>query len=196
MSRIEPVFGSVNIETENPYQSGDAELIDNFATLFPKPKIFDFSGRISLSRYWLLHALLVVVIPTTLLVFFIIGLQHQLIALLAASATVLIFSGLLSISLLMRRSRDLGWSPAWGLIAMLPFLGTLVMLLLSILPGKSVANKYGPPNKPLSIPGKIFTCFLAIATFIYLTALFMNTQKYLLPAINNIFTGFLGGTQY
>lgn len=47
MARIEPVFGSISSEIENPYQPGDAQLIDDEVVTFSNSKILGFSGRIS-----------------------------------------------------------------------------------------------------------------------------------------------------
>ncbi len=166
MARIEPVFGSTASEIENPYRISAAELIEEDVAAFSTPKIFDFSGRISLSRYWLIQVPFVLVIPTVLLAFFIVGLQAQPMVLLIVAATVLIPSGLLSTSLLMRRARDLSWSPAWGIISMLvPGIGFIVMLLLVMLPGRRTPNKYGLPNPSLSAPVKILTGLLVVFAF-------------------------------
>lgn len=44
MARIEPVFGSISSEIENPYQLGDAQLIDDEVVTFSNPKIWIFPG--------------------------------------------------------------------------------------------------------------------------------------------------------
>ena len=186
MSRIEPVFGNTPEEIENPYRISGVEFLEDEPLTHSKPRIFDFQGRISLSRYWLIHIIFVVAIPTLLIAFFAIGLRHQPIILLLAATIILIPSGLLSISLLMRRARDLGWGPGWGIAAMLiPGVGFLIMLPLAMLPGKKVSNKYGLSNSPLSTQTKTLTFLLVISTIAGLMALFAYFPEYGVPEIFN-----------
>lgn len=145
MARIEPVFGSISSEIENPYQPGDAQLIDDEVVTFSNSKIFDFSGRISLARFWLIHVPLVLVLPCILLLFFMVGLRHQLVVLLIVGVTVVVPAILLNVSLLVRRARDLGWSPIWGMLSVFPVIGFVITLPLIMLPGvKRLINTARP----------------------------------------------------
>lgn len=195
MPRIEPTLSGVSEEVENPYQLSEAQLVDDDVVTFSKPRVFDLSGRISLSNYWLFHMAFVVGVPTCLLAFFIFGLQRQPMVLFLAAVTVLVFSCLLSTSLLMRRARDLSWSPAWGIIAMLPFIGLLIMLPLVLLPGRKVKNKYGSPNALMSNREKIFTCLLIVIVCLGITALFAYFPKYGMAEFFSWFFSYWGGVQ-
>jgi uncharacterized membrane protein YhaH (DUF805 family) len=167
MARIEPVFGSISSEIENPYQPGDAQLIDDEVVTFSNPKILDFSGRISLARFWLIHVPLVLVLPCILLTFFMVGLRHQLVVLLIVGVTVVVPAMLLNVSLLVRRARDLGWSPMiWGILSVVPVIGFVITLPLFMLPGRKAINKYGPPNPPLSTLVKLLTALLVVLVLV------------------------------
>ncbi|WP_082806469.1 DUF805 domain-containing protein [Aquipseudomonas alcaligenes] len=186
MARIEPVFENTPEAFENPYRTSNTELLESEQPTHSIPRIFDFQGRISLSRYWLFHIIFVVIILTLFIAFFAAGLRHQPIILLSAVAVILIPSGILSISLLMRRARDLGWGPGWGIAAMLiPGIGFLIILPLAILPGKKAPNKYGHPNPPLSIQAKALTLLLVISSIAGLMALFAYYPEYGAPEILN-----------
>ena len=173
MARIEPVFGSSS-EIENPYQPGGAQLIDDEVVTFSKPKIFDFSGRISLAHFWLIHVPLVLVLPCILLSFFMVGLRHQLVVLLIIGVTVVVPA----ILLLVRRARDLGWSPIWGILSVLPVIGFVITLPLMMLPGRKAINKYGPPNPPLSTSVKLLTALLVVLALVTSTVLVAYFPQY------------------
>jgi uncharacterized membrane protein YhaH (DUF805 family) len=181
MARIEPVFGSISIssEIENPYQPGDAQLIDDEVVTFSKPRIFDFSGRISLARFWLIRVPLVLVLPCILLSFFMVGLRHQLVVLLIVGVTVVVPAILLDVSLLVRRARDLGWSPMiWGILFVFPVIGFVITLPLIMLPGRKAINKYGPPNPPLSTLVKLLTALLVVLALVTSTVLVAYFPQY------------------
>jgi uncharacterized membrane protein YhaH (DUF805 family) len=178
MARIEPVFGSISSEIENPYQLGDAQLIDDEVVTFSNPKILDFSGRISLTRFWLIHVPLVLVLPCILLTFFMVGLRHQLVVLLIVGVTVVVPAMLLNVSLLVRRARDLGWSPIWGILSVVPVIGFVITLPLFMLPGRKAINKYGPPNPPLSTLVKLLTALLVVLVLVTSTVLVVYFPQY------------------
>lgn len=166
--RLEPILESAAAVDEEPdyYRVSEAALSHDEPACSPLPKVFDFSGRLSLARYWLFHVPFVFVIPTALIIFLVLGLQHQLVVMGIALAVVLVVSCLLFCSLLMRRARDLGWSPIWGVIAaLLPALGTVVLLLLVVLPGRERSNRFGPPNPSMSRLGKVSTGLLVLGAF-------------------------------
>ncbi|MDU9023323.1 DUF805 domain-containing protein [Pseudomonas corrugata] len=178
MARIEPVFGGISSEIENPYQPGDAQLIDDEVVTFSKPRILDFSGRISLARFWLIRVPLVLVLPCILLAFFMVGLRHQLEVLLIVGVTVVVPAILLDVSLLVRRARDLGWSPVWAILHVFPVIGFVITLPLIMLPGRKAINKYGPPNPPLSTLVKLLTALLVVLALVTTTVLIAYFPQY------------------
>ncbi|CAH0297550.1 DUF805 domain-containing protein [Pseudomonas mediterranea] len=192
MARIEPVFGGISSEIENPYQLGDAQLIDDEVVTFSKPRILDFSGRISLARFWLIRVPLVLILPCVLLAFFMVGLRHQLGVLLIVAVTVVVPAILLDVSLLVRRARDLSWSPMiWGILYVFPVIGFVATLPLVMLPGRKAINKYGPPNPPLSTLVKLLTALLVVLTLVTTTVLIAYFPQYNPQAIYEWFANAL-----
>ncbi|WP_395502796.1 DUF805 domain-containing protein [Ectopseudomonas mendocina] len=180
--RFEPVLESANTVDEEPdyYRVSETALSLDGPAYSPLPRLFDFSGRLSLSRYWLFHVPFVFVIPTALISFLVLGLRHQLVVMGIALAVVLVVSWLLFCSLLMRRARDLGWSPIWGVIAaLLPALGTVVLLLLVVLPGRERSNRFGPPNPPMSRLAKLLLGLLVLGAFAAAFLLALYLPQYL-----------------
>lgn len=189
MARIEPVFSSIDSGIENPYQLSNAQLIEDDVEQFSSPKIFSSSGRLSLTRYWLFYIPFCLFIPTIVLAFFILGLRDNPIVAAVVAATILIPSCLLSLSLLTRRARDLGWSPVWGILSVfIPLFGMLIMLLLVTLPGRRKTNKYGPPNSPLSTSIKVFTGFLVLFSFAASFAFFVFLPDLISPELYGWFS--------
>lgn len=152
--RIEPTLGGQISDADDPYRPGAARLMEDVEPRVPA--IFDFSGRLSLARYWAIHLSLVVVVPWILIIFFLLGLKDRLLMQALAVLAIGIPSLLLSLSLLMRRARDLGWSPVWGVLAtFLPILHILILLPLMTIPGSNRVNRYGPPNRPPNLTARI-----------------------------------------
>lgn len=192
MARIEPVFSDTLGETENPYQVSQANLTEHEIQTYSTPRIFDFQGRVSLTYYWLLHAPFAVLIPLALLAFFTMGLRQEPIVMLLAGAIILIPAGLLSLSFLMRRARDLGWSPGWCVAgSFVPGIGFLVLAVLAFCPGQKKANKYGSPNKPTSKLTKSLSLTFFALSLIVGFLLAENFQEYGEPILSDIFTQIL-----
>ncbi len=89
-------------------------------------KYATFSGRASLSEYWyfFLFTFLLSCIPV---VNFIAGLA-------------LLIPGL---AVGVRRLHDTGKSGLWYLICLIPFVGSIVLLIFFLTPGQPTANEYG-----------------------------------------------------
>ena len=162
MTRREPSIGSIALDDFNSYASPKAELLETPSILLT-PKLLEFSGRLSLTRFWLLHLIFCAIIPDILLVGLYMGLRHEIYVFIGAGLAVLIPVLFIQLSLLMRRARDLNFAAGWGVAALfVPVLGNLIWLVLCALPGKTQSNRFGPPNKPDSI----WTKLLVIALFI------------------------------
>ncbi|QKE64695.1 DUF805 domain-containing protein [Aquipseudomonas campi] len=163
MNRVEPSIGSISLYETNPYLSPDAGLLDEASSVQPVPRLFDFSGRLSLSRFWLWHLIFAVCIPWTLLFVLYLGLRHNLYALIGACLAVIIPSALLELGLLMRRARDVAIHPGWGAFALLvPLVGSLVWLFLGLIPGGKRQNRYGAANPPLPLWAKLLIPMLLL----------------------------------
>lgn len=107
-----------------------------------------------------------------------VGLRHQLVVLLIVGVTVVVPAMLLNVSLLVRRARDLGWSPIWGILSVVPVIGFVITLPLFMLPGRKAINKYGPPNPPLSTLVKLLTALLVVLVLVTSTVLVVYFPQY------------------
>ncbi|MBM7061161.1 DUF805 domain-containing protein [Pseudomonas sp. UL073] len=161
MNRLEPMLDAAT-EAEL-YRPASAELLAPELTAPSTPRLFDFAGRLSLPRFLLWHFGLVVALPWLLLV----GAYFAWGGNWAAPATVLItiapLNLLLSLSLFVRRARDLNLHGAWGVAAFcLPVLGTPLCLWLMVWPGSRGVNRRGPLNTPLGRVAQIVLALLAV----------------------------------
>lgn len=124
----------------------------------------DFRGRSRRAEYWwvqLFH-ILVLLVPYILL-FAIGGIQSGemnilgvilMIAILVYALAVLIPG--LAVSF--RRLHDRDMSAWWLLIGLIPYLGSLVLLVFYVLPGTKGPNKYGPdPKNPSAGAADVFS---------------------------------------
>lgn len=101
-------------------------------------RAFDFSGRSRRMAYW--GAILVDALLTALL---------SLSA--AASLVYLLLSVIPALSLHIRRLHDSGRSAWWMLVALIPYAGGVILLVLMLFDSEG-ANRYGPSPKYGGIP--------------------------------------------
>lgn len=176
MSHMEPAA--------NLYQPASAELLPDEQTRPGVPALFDFSGRLSLPWFLLWHFGLVVLLPYALVVGVLFCSERDWALATALLVTIAPLNLLLSLSLLVRRARDLGLNGAWGVAAFalplaglaiapmmfwwgefnlflailalfLPVLGALLNLLLMVWPGKPLLNRHGPANIALPLAHRV-----------------------------------------
>ncbi len=97
-----------------------------------------FSGRATRKMYWLfvLFNTIVFILLSIILSFF--GDLGNICYLLCACAVLLP-----SFGILVRRLHDANFSAWWILISLLPFVGSLILLILLILPGTEGENRFG-----------------------------------------------------
>lgn len=117
-----------------------------WATL-PLKKYADFSGRARRKEYWMFTLLLVVL-------GFVLGIVEGVLGLSGAvgpygplSLLFLLAIIVPSIAVGVRRLHDTGRSGWWMLIALVPFIGGIVLLVFYVLDGTRGPNEYGPDPK-------------------------------------------------
>ncbi len=98
----------------------------------------DFKGRASRKKYWLfvLFNFIVFLILSIVLSFF--GDAGNILYFLLTFAVLLP-----SLGILVRRLHDINRSGWWVLISLLPFVGTLILLIFLVLPGSEGENRFG-----------------------------------------------------
>lgn len=150
-------------EPDSPYappQADVAERVPEYAPLKP----FSIEGRIGRLRFLAWSMVLSLVTIAVVGVFALIAL-----ALVSTDSTAgLIAGGILAfvlcvvfliatILISVQRLHDVGWSGWLWLLNLVPFVGSFFPLLLVVLPGSGVANRYGAPPPPNSTAVKVLS---------------------------------------
>jgi uncharacterized membrane protein YhaH (DUF805 family) len=109
-----------------------------------------FSGRARRTEYWM-FALVNLVIT---LVFYVLALATRsgfFIVLVLLYGLAVLLPGL---AVTVRRLHDIGMSGWWILIGLVPFVGGIVLLVFSLIPGNQGPNRYGddPKGTPMAAP--------------------------------------------
>ncbi len=115
-----------------------------------------FEGRIGIKEYWFTMFVLMgaAFIFSFALTFFVVILMAMsstetmpayifaifIFAIIAYSVYVAIWST----SMMIRRLHDLNYSGWMYLISFIPYLGNIILLVFSLMPGKNESNQYGP----------------------------------------------------
>lgn len=114
-------------------------------------KYADFTGRASRAEYWWfalflwgIQVALYLFIRLTVQDFDFADLRNALIGLLLMVVVMLLLL-LPSLAVAVRRLHDTGRSGAWIFVAVIPFVGALVLLVFLLSPGSPAPNQYGPP---------------------------------------------------
>ncbi|MGE8189290.1 DUF805 domain-containing protein [Pseudomonas sp. NPDC086278] len=179
----QPIFA----EPASPYAPPQAIVGENlpaFATLKP----FSVEGRIGRLRYlaWSM-ALTLVLLPVgsvlAILAFAIIS---------ADSTAGLIVGGLVafflwiavmvvSIQFGVQRLHDIGWSGWLWLLCFVPFVGGFFPLVIMVVPGTNIANRYGAPPPPNTTAVKV----LSLLWVVFIAVVFIGVLAGGLTAIQN-----------
>ncbi|MEU5219990.1 DUF805 domain-containing protein [Streptomyces sp. NPDC020807] len=101
----------------------------------------DFGGRARRKEYWM-YALFTFIVT---LVLGIIDFALETYPLLVGIYSLATFLPTLGVTV--RRLHDTGRSGWWYLISLVPFVGFIVLLVLTVLEGDSHVNAYGPDPK-------------------------------------------------
>ena len=143
-----------------PPRADVAERVPEYAPLKP----FGVEGRIGRLRFLAWSMVLSLVTIAVVGVFALIAL-----ALVSTDSTAgLIIGGILAfilcvafliatILISVQRLHDVGWSGWLWLLNLVPFVGSFFPLLLVVLPGSGVANRYGAPPPPNSTAVKVLS---------------------------------------
>ncbi|WP_285419352.1 DUF805 domain-containing protein [Pseudomonas sp. efr-133-TYG-5] len=149
------------MEPSSPYAPPRAHVGETQAE-FSILKPFGVEGRIGRLRFLAWSMVLSLVTMPIIGVFALIGLG----LVSADSTTGLIIGGIfafflflgfmiVSIMFSVQRLHDIGWSGWLWLLNLVPFLGSFFPLVMMVVPGSNVANRYGPPPPPNSTAVKV-----------------------------------------
>lgn len=126
-------------------------FIENFKNCVVH-KYADFEGRASRGEYW--HFMLIYQLIVAIILFICAAIS----CVTPVSGTTGVSLGLVilfvlsigfiipGVAVAVRRLHDVGWSGWLILLALVPFVGIPVVLILMALPGKTVSNRFGDPT--------------------------------------------------
>ena len=104
----------------------------------------NFQGRAGRGEYWWF-------VLSTLVIYLIFGLLTRVSSIFTAIAFVFYLAIVLpGIAVAARRLHDTDRSGAWILISLIPFIGSIWLLVLLVQQGTPVANRYGMPPQQLT----------------------------------------------
>ncbi len=109
-----------------------------------------FSGRARRTEYWM-FALVNLVITLIFYVLALVTRSSFFIALVFLYGLAVLLPGL---AVAVRRLHDVGMSGWWILIGLVPFVGGIVLLVFTLLPGNQGPNQYGddPKGPSMAVP--------------------------------------------
>lgn len=134
-----------------PLDAYELGLIENFKNCVVH-KYADFEGRASRGEYW--HFMLIYQLIVAIILFICVAISYVT----PVSGTTGVSLGLVilfvlsigfiipGVAVAIRRLHDVGWSGWPILLALVPFVGIPVVLILMALPGKTVSNRFGAPT--------------------------------------------------
>lgn len=151
MERIEPVFSQKDQGTSGLYASREhAELRAAKPQKQARPSVLEMEGRLSLANYWLYHLTFNLDLFMLCYAAAYVLLRHDPSTLLLSITILFLLNCWVSLALITRRTRDLGWSARWCWLIALPLIGELFILFIGLTPGQRKSNKAGRPNSPYS----------------------------------------------
>lgn len=110
-------------------------------------KYVEFSGRARRKEYWMFYLFNFLITVGLVIVDGLAGLYSQEAGLGVLSGIYSLAVLLPSLGVLVRRLHDTNRSAWWLLIALIPFVGAIVLLVFTVLPGDVGSNRYGADPK-------------------------------------------------
>jgi uncharacterized membrane protein YhaH (DUF805 family) len=108
----------------------------------------DFSGRATRKEYWMFTLIYMLLGVAGGFSFAFIGFLFfdETFLLVGAIVFIIVFLGTLipAIALQVRRLHDIGKSGWWYFIGFIPYIGGIILLVMSALPSQAGSNAYGP----------------------------------------------------
>jgi len=108
-------------------------------------KYFTLKGRASRSEYWwfVLYSFIIGIVLMTVLSSFMETIET---AQLVSALILLFVTGIPSITAQVRRLHDIGRSGWWYWLCLIPFIGSIILIILSVQPSDG-PNEYGETNE-------------------------------------------------
>lgn len=178
MNRIEPVLGNTSLTAEPSQRVVSPAAHRSSRSKSPaQPSFIAMHGRLSLSWYWLYHAVLNLLLPMPLYAtaWYLFG--HELRSLLLSAGSILFFHCWLALSLMIRRLHDLNRGGWLSLISLTP-LGPVLGVYLLIWPGQRTENRFGKASQTMTASQRYLSLgLLAVAFVAVLTTFWYHGEQ-------------------
>ena len=112
-----------------------------------------FDGRSRRKEYWYFALINMLAIVALAVVDGVTGMYSAEIGIGVLSGLYILAASVPGLAVSVRRLHDIGRTGWWVLIGVIPFIGTLVLLVLAVLDSQPGANRYGPNPKGVLGPG-------------------------------------------
>ena len=188
VERIEPVFSKKEQGTSGLYASRERAEKSRKIT---RPAVLEMEGRLSLANYWLYHAAFNL---DLFMLFYALAyylLRHDPFLLMLSISILFLLNCWVSLALVIRRTRDIGWSAWCCWLFALPLIGELFMLFIALRPGQRKSNRAGRPNPFYSKAQHRQIAVLAVLNTALVVLLLMLFQTHIEDASRIIVTAFL-----
>lgn len=144
-------------DDESPYSPPRAavgEALPEFSEL----NVFSVQGRIGRLRFlaWTLVSLLVAAAVAGVIVLSLFTGEHFMLGSLLGMVAVFAYL-YVNITISVQRLHDLGWSGWLWLLNLVPLVGSVFPILITVMPGNTGANRYGAPPPPNSTAVKVLS---------------------------------------
>ncbi|VVN68072.1 DUF805 domain-containing protein [Pseudomonas fluorescens] len=150
-------IASSSSDTESPYSPPRAAVGETLPE-FSELKVFSVQGRIGRLRFlaWTLVSLMAATIVAAVIVLSLFSDEHFVLGGLFGFVALLAYL-YVNITITVQRLHDLGWSGWLWFLNLVPMVGSVFPILITVMPGNTGANRYGAPPPPNSSAVKILS---------------------------------------
>lgn len=148
---------SSSSDTESPYSPPRAAVGETLPE-FSELEVFSVQGRIGRLRFlaWTLVSLMAATVVAALITLSLFSGEHFLLGGLLGAVALLAYL-YVNITITVQRLHDLGWSGWLWFLNLVPMVGSVFPILITVMPGNTGANRFGAPPPPNSTAVKILS---------------------------------------
>lgn len=110
-----------------------------------KDKYADFSGRARRKEYWMFYLFYILTVIVLAFLMGVVSEINETLSTFVAAIFVLFVIGSIipTLAITARRLHDLNMSGWWQLLFLIPYVGSLVIFIFTLLPGTKGVNRFG-----------------------------------------------------
>lgn len=148
---------STSSDSESPYSPPRAAVGETLPE-FSELKVFSVQGRIGRLRFlaWTLVSLMAATSVAAVITLSLFSGVHYVLGGLVGFIALLAYL-YVNITITVQRLHDLGWSGWLWLLNLVPMVGSVFPIVITVMPGNTGVNRYGAPPPPNSTAVKILS---------------------------------------